>query len=233
MMPPLIMTALLAGIAAFLFARATVFIESRAVRSFLTRRAQPLAEIVFFISATMAVLLWLLRGQDPDTRFALGIIVAAIIWTVRPMIEDVTSGWFVRMEGLVETGRWVGLAGLAEGRVQKVGFRAVVVETARGDMVRIPLRQFAAHPVTSADTSSSSRAHSFTLEIRRTRPLAPLLAEIPAAAMTSPWSSTTRPPEVTVRAETETHYIIDVTTWALDPSFAADIEAAVRETVGS
>ena len=232
MMSRLVLTALVAGLAAFLIARATAFIGSRGVRAFLNRRARPLAEIVFTISATMAVLLWLLGSQEPDTRLALGIAVAAVIWTMRPMIEDMTSGWAVRMEGLVETGRWISLGGVAEGRVHTVGLRAVVVETASGDRVRIPLREFAAHAVTSADTSSASRAHSFTLEIRRPRPLAPLLAEIPAAALTSPWSSTTRQPEVKVRSETETHYIIDVTTWALDPSFAANIESAVRQSVG-
>jgi small-conductance mechanosensitive channel len=231
--PSLLDIAIIAGVLAFLLARVVPYIGSPAARMWLARRARPLSEILFVASATLYGLLRLFRTQLPDTRLAIALVIAAVVWALHALIADVVAGWVVRMEGTVEAGRWVRLPGIAEGRVRKVGVRSTLIETSTGDQVRVPLRDIAARPVTTADTAAGARAHTFTLEIPRSRPLAPLLARIPALAMTSPWSSTVRPPEVDVRSETESHYIIDVTVWALDPVFAPEIEAAVREAVAS
>lgn len=233
MRPSLLEIAVIAGVIAFVLARIVPYIGSPVVRTWLARRARPLVEITFSASAALVGLLRLFRTQPPDTRLAIAVVIASVVWALHPLIADVVAGWIVRMEGSVESGRWVRLPGIVEGRVRRVGVRSALVETSTGDHVRVPLRDIAARPVMTADSAAGARAHTFTLEIPRTRPLAPLLAEIPAAALTSPWSSTVRPPEVDVRSETETHYIIDVTAWALDPTFASEIEAAVREAVAS
>ncbi|HUF67474.1 MAG TPA: mechanosensitive ion channel domain-containing protein [Longimicrobiales bacterium] len=231
MRPSLLAVALAAGFIAILLARVTPYIGSPAARRFIIRRALPFAEIVFALAATLYAMTRLFGAQPPETRIAMAIVIGAIAWALHALIADVVSGWVVRMEGGVEPGRWVRLPGLVDGRVRHVGFRSVLIETATGDQVRVPLRDVAVRPVTTADTAAGARAHTFTIEIPRTRPLAPLLTEIPAAALTSPWSSTVRLPEIDVRSETDTHYIIEVTAWALDPTFAPEIEAAVRQAI--
>lgn len=231
MRPTMLGVAMTAGLLAFVLARITPYIGSAAARTFIARRARPWSEIVFVGSATMWALTRLLLYQSSDSRIAFAIVIAAIVWALHATIADVVAGWVVRMEGSVEAGRWIRLRGHIEGRVHGVGVRSALVETSTGDQVRVPLRDIAANPVTTADAAAGARAYTFTLEIPRTRPLAPLLAEIPAAALTSPWSSTVRPPEVDVRSETGDHYVIDVTAWALDPTFAPEIEAAVRQAV--
>lgn len=233
MWPSLAAVSIIALLAAILSARLGPYIASPAARSFLARRARPLTEIIFVVSATLFALLRLFEPQPPDTRLALAIVIAALAWALHALIEDVVASWVVRMEGSIEAGRWIRMPGVVDGRVRRVGIRSAVIEDAGGDQVRVPLRDLVARSVTTADAAGGARAHTFTLEIAKTRALAPLLEAIPAAALTSPWSSTARPPEVDVRSETDDHYVIDVTTWALDPAFAPEIEAAVRRSIGS
>lgn len=231
MRPSAFTIAIAAGLIAFLLARTTSYIAAPAARAFLARRARPVLEMVFAVSLLLAALLGLFGSVPGDTRISLAIVIAVVVWALRDVIVDISAGWIVRLEGSVEPGRWIRLGSGIEGRVSRVGVRSVMIETAGGDQVRIRHREFIEQPVTSADAATGARAYTFTLEVPRTRPLAPLLESIPAAALTSPWSSTARPPEVSVRAETDENYIIDVTAWALDPTFAPEIEAAVRKSV--
>jgi small-conductance mechanosensitive channel len=231
MRPSLFAVAVAAGLIAVILARITSFIAAPAARAFLARRARPAAEMIFAVSLLLASLLRLFDGVPGDTRVALAIIIGVLAWALRDVVVDVAAGWIVRMEGSVEAGRWIQLGSGVEGRVRRVGFQSCLIETAAGDQVRVRHRDFIEQPVTSADAAAGARAYTFTLEVPRSRPLAPLLVEIPAAALTSPWSSTARPPEVSVRAETGDNYIIDVTAWALDPTFAPEIEAAVRKAL--
>jgi hypothetical protein len=77
--------------------------------------------------------------------------------------------------------------------------------------------------------ASASRSHSFTLTVPRTRTIERILDEIPAAALVSPWASTTRLPEVRLRAETDESYVLAVTVHALDARFAPQVEADIRK----
>ena len=227
----LVLAAIASASASLLLRWLAPFIVSRTVRRFFARRAIPVLEAIALIAGPLAAILTLFAELAPESRTAVALLVAVAVWSLRSLIEDLVASLLVRMEGTVEVGHWIRARGVAEGRVLRVGYRSAVVESATGDTVRVPLRELANRSVVVVRGATAARAHTFTLDVPKTRPLAPVLNEIPAMILTSPWASITRPPDVALRAETESHYRIDVTAYSIDPAFASDIESFVRRAI--
>jgi len=227
----LVLVAIAAAGASLLLRWLAPLIVSRTVRRFITRRAIPVLEATTLIAAPIAAVMTLFAELAPESRTAMGLLLAVGVWSLRSLIEDLVASLLVRMEGTVEVGHWIRARGAAEGRVLRVGYRTAVIESAGGDTVCVPLRELANRSVVVVRGATAARAHTFTLDVPKTRPLAPVLNEIPATILTSPWASITRPPDVALRTETDSHYRIDVTAYSIDPAFASDIESFVRRAI--
>lgn len=217
--------------AAVLLRRLEPYLPSRRARRVLRRWVSPPLELLAAGAFAGWLISRLLDGQSAWTGLAYTLLVLAVAWTARAGLEDFVAGVILRMEGNVERDRRLEVNGVS-GRIGALGFRSVAVETDDGTIVRVPWRMTAREPVRLGAAVTAVRSHSFTIDVPRTRPIERILEDIPAAALISPWASTTRLPEVRLRGETATDHVLEITVHALDARFAPQIEADIRNRLG-
>jgi small-conductance mechanosensitive channel len=222
---------LIVAAAALVLRRVVPYLPSRRARRLVDRWLVPPLELCAAAIAAGWVLSRMIDGQTGWATVTWGLLFLAIAWTARSALEDFVAGGLLRMEGEVDRGRRLAAAGLA-GRISQLGYRSIAVETDDGSTVRLPWRTLAREPIRLGETGATVRAFTFTLRVPRTRPIERVLEDIPAAALVSPWASTTRLTDVQLRDETEQSYVLEITVHALDPRFAPQIEAAIRDRLG-
>lgn len=211
-----------------LLRRLEPYLPSRRARRFLQRGLVPPIELLTAVSVAGLIFARLVDGRTAWVGIAWAGLALAFAWTARRAIEDFVTGALLRMEGGVERGRRIGVAG-ASGRIARLGYRSLEIEADDGSTLRLPWRKVAGDAIRLREGASASRSHSFTITVPRTRPIERVLDELPAAALVSPWASTTRLPEVRLKAETDQSYVLEVTAHALDARFAPQIEADIRK----
>jgi small-conductance mechanosensitive channel len=213
--------------AAALLRRLPRFLASRRARSVIARWLLPLAELAAAGTAAAWLLVAVTRGQSVERLVAGSLLVVGLAWAFRSVLQDFASGIALRMDGLLEPGAWIRAAG-AEGRVRRVGYRSVEIETPEGTRVGLPFSTLAHGRIERSAATHAARAHTFTIEVARDRPFERVMAELPALVLLSPWASTARQPEVRLLSENAGGYVLEVTARALDPDFASQIEQTVR-----
>ena len=211
-----------------LLRRLEPYLPSRRARRFVQRGVVPPVELLTAVSVAVWVFARLVDGRAAWVGLGWSVLFLAIAWTARTAIEDFVSGALLRMEGGVERGRRLVTTGVA-GSIVRLGYLSIEIEGDDGAIVRLPWRTVARNPIHLGAGAAASRLHRFTITLPRTRPIERILEEIPAAALVSPWASTTRLPEVRLQSETDQGYVLEVTAHALDARFAPQIEADVRE----
>lgn len=214
--------------AGLLLRRVENYLPSRRARGMVRRWVVPALELSAGACAAGWTLDELVRSRSGTAGLALAALFLVMIWIGRSVFGDFVAGVFVRMEGTIEPGRRI-TVGPVEGRVSKLGYRSVAIEADDGSTFRVPWRTIAAEAVRLGEAGAAVRSYSFTISVPRTRPIERVLEDIPAAALTSPWASTTQMPEVRLQAETGESYVLRITAHALDARFAPQIEAAIRE----
>jgi small-conductance mechanosensitive channel len=214
-----------------LLRRLELYLPSRWSRRLVQRWVVPAFELLAAANAAGWIFARVIEGRSPSVAFGWAALFLALGWTARSAIEDFVAGSLLRMEGGVERGRRFGAAGVS-GRIARMGYRSLEVEADDGSTIRLPWRNVARGAVRFGQGAAPVQAHSFTIAVPRTRPIERVLEEIPAAALGSPWASTTRLPEVRLQAESDQSYVLEVTAHALDARFAPQIEADIRERLG-
>lgn len=218
--------------AALLLRRLVPYLPSRRTRRMADRWIVPPLELLVAATAAGWVLARLLDGRVGWESVAWVLLFLAIAWMARSVLEDFVAGRVLRMEGELTRGRRLAAAGFG-GRISQLGNRSVAVETDDGSTVRLPWQTLAREPLRLGEAGAAVSAYSFTLEVPRDRPIERVLEDIPAAALLSPWASTTRMTEVQLRAETEQGYVLGIVVHALDPRFAPQIETVIRERLAA
>jgi len=216
--------------AALLLRRLEHYLSSRRARGIVRRWIVPALELAAGASAAGWTLGELVGNRSGTAGIAFAALFLLLIWIGRSVFSDFVTGVFVRMEGTIEPGRRLAV-GDTEGKVAKLGFRSVAVESDDGSSFRVPWGTIAGESIRLGEAGAAVRSHTFTIAIPRDRPIERVLQEIPAAALTSPWASTTQMPEVRLQSETNQSYVLRVTAHALDARFAPQIEAAIREAL--
>lgn len=226
-----LLIALALAAVAIVMRRLEGYLPSRRARSFLRRWIVPSLDLMVAGSAAGWVLAELLANRSDVSGLAFTGLFLLLVWVSRSVVADFLTGVVVRMEGVIEPGRRVSAEGV-EGRVTRLGLRTIAMEADDGATIQVPWCVMARGAIRLGEEGAAVRSYSFTITVPRDQPIERLLETIPAAALTSPWASTTRAPEVRLQSETETSYVLRITAHALDARFAPQIEAAIRGRLG-
>jgi small-conductance mechanosensitive channel len=223
----LVATFALLLILAAILRRLPGFTRSTRARRAIGRWLLPLTELGVAGTGVFWVFGVLTREQSTARLATTLALLAGLAWAFRSVLQDFASGIVLRMDGVLEPDADI-TAGDVAGHVRQIGYRSVAIETDDGRRVAVPFSLVAARKVERAADRKGARAHTFRIEVARTLPLDRVLAELPGRAMLSPWSSTARLPDVQLLSESDSAWVLEVTTWAIDPAFASQIETTVR-----
>lgn len=158
------------------------------------------------------------------------VLVLVFAWAFRSVLQDFANGIALRMDGLPQPGEWIRAGGL-QGRVRRVGYRSVEVETTENTRLSIRFSILAQAGIERSVASRAARAHTFTVQISDDHPLDRALTELPGLVLLSPWASPAKIPEVRLLSKTGDSYTLEVNAIALAPAFASEIEAMVRAEI--
>lgn len=154
----------------------------------------------------------------------LGVSIAASWFAVR----DLVSGIFLKAGRVCRVGDYVRV-GDVQGRVERMGHRVLVVETARGEEAIIPYSRVARDSVLRTPVSERGTLHVFELNLPGHPPVAETKRRIRESALRCHWSAIAREPEIAVVDADR----FEVTVFALDADRVREVEEAVRRAVGA
>ncbi len=195
---------------------------SRARRAFIAR-ARPLAAATLIAIYAVIAARWVLDTSDDREWIAFAIVVgiaAAASWNV---LRNALDGIYLRAGRSFEIGDRVDIAGV-QGRVHRLGARAVVLETVDGQLAIIPYRTVASAIIHREPFDQQSSFHVFRAPFPAKRAISEVKRSVREAALLCHWSSTRRLPEVTVTDHGE----LEITVFPVDANHVTEIERAVR-----
>ena len=154
----------------------------------------------------------------------LGVALAASWFAVR----DLVSGIFLKAGRVCRVGDYVRI-GEVQGRVERMGHRVLVIETARGEEAIVPYSAVARSAVLRTPVEERGTLHVFELTLEDPPPVAEAKRRIRESALASHWSAIAREPEIAVLDADR----FEVTIFALDADHVRDVEMAVRGALSS
>lgn len=190
-------------------------------------RARPVAGLVLVVWYVLYATRALFGAERRALPFAVTLVVAGVLAASWSTVRDLLSGVSLKAGRVFQAGDRVRI-GEVEGRVARLGYRAVVIETARGDEAVIPYGRVLADTVVRTHTPGGVVAHEFDLQLPGQLGYRAACALVRQAALVCHWSSVARDPELRF-----TEHALHVTVFALDRDRAPEIEAAVRAALGT
>ena len=198
---------------------------SRARRTFVARM-RPLAGATLIAMYTVIAAHWVLASADPREALAFALVLgvaAAASWNV---LRNALEGVYLRVGRTFEVGERIEIAGV-QGRVHRLGARALVVETVDGQLAIIPYRTVASATIRREPFDQQSAFHVFRVAIPERRSIPDLKRAVHEAALLCHWSSTRRLPQVTATDDGQ----LEITVFPVDGNHAPEIERVVRDAL--
>ena len=190
------------------------------------RRLLPLAEIIvglLYVLISVPVIL----DNDPTTTplVTAGILLGgvAVLWFA---IRDFVHGVLLKASDVCRVGDNIQF-GDVRGRLMRLDYRVMAVETAHGDEILVPYGQVSRQSIIRTPVSDGQFRHGFAIYASDATPLSQLRDRLFEAAWTHHWSAVAKAPIIEAREDGG----FDVTVFALDSLRTQDIEAAVREAI--
>lgn len=195
-------------------------------------RVLPFIEII----AWLAFAYWFLHRFLSDySYFSLAFVLVFMILVISlswPVLRDFASGLILKSEGAFRVGDQISVLEV-NGRVWRLGYRSLVLESDQGGIVRIPYSRIARQKTMRASPKKVLTRHPIMLTAKKKEPLNQLVERMRQAALNAPWSSIKRTPEVILKSETGEHFVFEVTVFVSDKNHLYRIEEYLRQSFGS
>ncbi len=188
------------------------------------RRFLPLGEIIIgllYVLVSVPIIL----DHDPTTT---PIVTAAILlggvtvlWFA---IRDFVHGVLLKSSDVCRVGDHIQFGDIG-GRLMRLDYRVMAIETAQGDEILVPYGQVSRQSIVRTPVADGQHRHGFAVHAHGATSPSMLRDQLFEAAWTHHWSAIARTPIIDPRDDGG----FDVTIFALDALHTPDIEAAVRE----
>ncbi|MDP6944512.1 MAG: mechanosensitive ion channel [Myxococcota bacterium] len=190
------------------------------------RRILPLFEIIvglLYVLLSVPIIL----DHDPETTPIVTAAIllggVAVLWFA---IRDFVHGVLLKSSDMCRVGDHLQVGDIS-GRLKRLDFRVMAIETARGDEILVPYSQVSRQSIIRTPVPDGQHRHGFAVHSHTEASPSALRDTLFEAAWTHHWSAIATPPIIDPREDGG----FDVTVFALDALHTQDIEAAVREAV--
>lgn len=178
--------------------------------------------IFVFWSADM-----LFRGQPLFSRAFIAILFCLFIGLSWSLIRDIFSGILIRTEGLFANNSHIKSHGV-EGFVRKLGFRALEIETDRGETVRIPYSIIDKEITIRSYPIESIKSHTFDLLLDKSKEFLIYKEQIKKALLNNHYTSLKKNPVVKMKADSNGKYQLMVTAYIMDDRYSERVEQCIK-----
>jgi small-conductance mechanosensitive channel len=178
---------------------------------------RPLVGAMLCATYALLAISWVIESGDRGEWIAFVVIAGIATVASWGELRNALEGVYLRLGRSFNVGERVEIAGV-QGRVHRMGARALVLETVDGQLALIPYRIVASSMMRREPFGRQSAFHVFRVPIPGTIPELERAAH--EAALLCHWSSRRRMPQVT--ATDDGH--LDITVFPVDASHVTEIE---------
>ena len=179
---------------------------------------------IAYAASAVAVLL----AREPEFATVLVAFMVLLIAFAWAPLHDLVSGVVFRLGRVCREGDVV-RAGDVEGRVLRVGVRALVLHTKRGDEAVVPYGKIARGALRRTQTVAGAHLHTFFVDASAAESFADFKARVVRAALRSHWASVVHEPKIVLGEDGR----VEVGVYALDADHAPALETEMRRTLAS
>jgi small-conductance mechanosensitive channel len=195
------------------------------------RQRIKIAELVVWL----VFLTWFIfRFLDIRSLFALVpiILLLALLFVVfRYWLSEIVSGLIFRSTKQLNTGDQIELQELS-GIIKSFDRTSIQVENRDGKIIYIPYTHVINKPFTKSESTKQSSGYTIEIKIQKPADIDQTIERIKREIVALPWSSVHTYPKVAVAGQTSGNYILKVTYYAIENSFAGKIENHLKQTFG-
>lgn len=198
---------------------------SRDRREFVARAGPVVATLV-----TLAYVLFaageIFKAHPQSVPFALLLVLfgfGAATWFA---IRDVLAGVFLKAGRACQVDDHVRIGGI-EGRVQRLGYRVICIETSQGEEAIVPYSRVARDSILRTPEVSGAALHVFRVRVPPAASIAEVKRSVRESALGCHWASVIREPELSVAGPGE----FEVGVYSLDHDHGPEVEAVVRKAL--
>lgn len=143
----------------------------------------------------------------PALLSAMGVVLSVIIgWYV---IRDIVSGVVIKSENAFETGQYIKTE-LSEGRIKKLGYLTLELETTNGEIIKIPYSKLANQILIKPDTETDNKYALITLEIPKLHNHSVIKEKLIDAMNSTPWVIYNQAPNIQVKTGKDNNLIAEI-----------------------
>ncbi len=216
----LLLSALMRGVVSLL----QILPVRQGIRDAVGRLAPLVGVTVAIAYATSAVAVLLARDREFATVLvALIVVLAAFAWAP---LYDLVSGVAFRMGRVCREGDVIQVGDI-EGRVLRVGLRALVVTTRSGDEAVVPYGKIGRGALRRSQSVRGAHLHTFFVDLPPDEAFPAVKQRLVRAALRCHWASVIHEPKVVLAPDGRA----EVSVYALDADHAPALEAAVRRVL--
>lgn len=160
--------------------------------------ALDLLRLALFAAATLASLSLFFRQDLSGVLTGSGLLLAVLGFAIRNVVADTFSGLALGLEAPFRIGDWVAIDGLAQGRVQEIGWRSTRLITRDSTHVILPNSQISRQRITNYSAPRPEYRDHAELTLPATLPVAEARTLITEALVSAETIATGKSPEVQV-----------------------------------
>ena len=160
--------------------------------------ALDLLRLALFAAATLASLSLFFRQDLSGIVTGSGLLLAVLGFAIRNVVADTFSGLALGLEAPFRIGDWVAIDGLAQGRVQEIGWRSTRLITRDSTHVILPNSQISRQRITNYSAPRPEYRDHAELTLPATLPVAEARILITEALVGAETIATGKSPEVQV-----------------------------------
>lgn len=198
------------------------------VRKNAVQRIAPSLGVLLVVGYVLFAARVLVGGGREFDMLVLPLVLAGVVAAAWKPLKDVINGVVLKAGDVCSVGDTI-CVGDVRGRVVRMGYRVVTLETQAGEEVVIPYTSMAAESVSRVPVLRGAQAHVFELSAEKGQDPAEAVAKIQRSALLCHWSSVVRSPEVRILPGGA----FQVTVFPLVAERAPDIEQRVRRALGA
>lgn len=167
------------------------------------------------------------KGQPLMSRVFLAFLFCIFIGLSWSLIRDIISGIMIRTEGTFTNNSHIRIHGV-EGLVRKLGYRAMEIETERGETVRIPYSIVDKEITVRSYPIDSIKSHTFELLVDKSKDFLDYKEQIRKALLNNHYASLRKNPIIKIKADTNGKYQLSVTAYIMDDRYFEKVEQSIK-----
>lgn len=191
-------------------------------------RLLPLVEGIVLACFLIWSIQFVFQGQKVGVYAVIAVTIMVLLWFSWYAIRDFIAGVLLKYQDAFRIDGEVRIKEI-QGRVKKLGYLSLELETFQGDILNIPYSSIFNQVRTKPHREEKVKSHTFYIEFSKTAPAADMLEIIRVNVLNAPWSAVIKGPQIKIVEEKEATYVFEVLVFSLQAQHFQKIKNYLRE----